>query len=163
MSTRHCHAVRPASGNPAASTSESPAGRCAKCREGAVTNSAYAPASRGNQGIPNTASPTENRVTPAPTASTVPATSHPTVNGGGPSTAAMPEPARVFQSTGFTPAAATRTRTSVGSGSGRAASPISRTSGPPVDRCVITRIVSTARCLPPRRGRSPAGRSTVRP
>jgi hypothetical protein len=83
--------------------------------------------------MPNTASPTENRVTPEPIASTVPATSQPSVNGGGPSTAAMPAPARVFQSTGFTPAAATRTRISVGSGSGTSAAPTSRTSGPPVD------------------------------
>ena len=105
----------------AASTADNRAGRCAKCRDGAVTNSAYPAAWRGNQGIPNTASPTANRVTPTPTASTVPATSQPTVNGGGPITAAIPWPARVFQSTGLTPAAATRTRISVGSGSGTSA------------------------------------------
>src|SRR5689334_17928455 len=93
--------------------------------------------------MPNTMSPTANRVTPAPTASTVPATSQPTVNGGGPITLAMPAPARVFQSTGLTPAAATRTRTSVGSGSGTGARPISSTSGPPVVRWVTIRMLST--------------------
>ena len=41
------------------------------------------------------------------------------MNGGSPSTPAMPAPARVFQSTGLMPAACTFTRTSVGSGSGR--------------------------------------------
>ena len=79
--------------------------------------------------MPNTESPTAKRVTPTPTASTVPATSQPTVNGGGPITVAMPPPARVFQSTGLTPAAATRTRISVGSGSGTGAWPTSSTSG----------------------------------
>ena len=78
-----------------------------------------------------------------PTASTVPATSQPTVNGGGPMTAAIPAPALVFQSTGFTPAAATRTRISVGSGSGIAAGRTSRTSGPPVASWMIARIVPT--------------------
>src|SRR5690606_41893048 len=110
-------------GGPATEISDSPAGRRAKGGEGPVTSSAQAPARRGNNGIPNAASPTAKRVTPRPTASTVPATSQPTVIGGGPSTEAIPAPARVFQSTGFTPAAPTRTRTSVGRGSGSSASP----------------------------------------
>src|SRR4051794_9082869 len=97
--------------------------------------------------MPNTASPTAKRVTPTPTASTVPATSHPTVNGGGPITLAIPPPARVFQSTGLTPAAATRTRISVGNGSGTGARPISSTSGPPVVRWVTMRMLSTGGML----------------
>ena len=97
--------------------------------------------------MPNTESPTAKRVTPTPTASTVPATSQPTVNGGGPITLAMPPPARVFQSTGLTPAAATRTRISVGNGSGTGARPTSSTSGPPVVRWVTMRMLSTRRML----------------
>ena len=166
MSTRHCHAVSPANGSPAASHSSSPAGRRAKCRDGAVTNSAYAAACRGNQGMPYTGSPTANRVTPGPTASTMPATSQPTVNGGRPKTGAIPPPERVFQSTGFTPAAITRTRTSVGSGSGTGSSSSPSTSGPPTSCWTIARIagvyhvLSSAGCRgsgdrPPGRGRPP--------
>src|SRR4051794_12425274 len=99
--------------------------------------------------MPNTASPTAKRVTPTPTASTVPATSHPTVNGGGPITLAIPPPARVFQSTGLTPAAATRTRISVGNGSGTGAPPIPSTSGPPPLRWVTMRMLSTGGMLAP--------------
>src|SRR5262249_34257389 len=53
----------------------------------------------------------------------------PRVNGSSPSAQATPAPARVCQSTGFTPAARTRTRTSVGSGTGRAAWPSVSTPG----------------------------------
>src|SRR5690606_1138161 len=73
-----------------------------------------------------------------------------------------PEPAGVSQSTGFTPAAPTRTRTSVGRGSGISASPSSSTCGPPVDSCVITRIVPTADAYHRRRaprGVEPASRA----
>ena len=42
-------------------------------------------------------------------------------------------PARVFQSNGFTPAAATRTRTSIGPGAGRGSSVTPSTSGPLAD------------------------------
>jgi hypothetical protein len=131
VSTRICQAVSPASGRPPASSKVSSAGLWVNWRDGAVTYSAYALAARGNQGMPNTGSPGASLVTPSPTSSTTPATSQPTVNGGSPSTRAMPLPARVFQSTGFTPAARTRTSTSVGSGVGAGASPSSNTSGPP--------------------------------
>ncbi|GAA3157533.1 hypothetical protein GCM10020001_096940 [Nonomuraea salmonea] len=103
----------------------------AKWREGAVTYSAYAPAWRGNHGMPNTSSPGWKRVTPKPVSSTTPETSQPSTNGGSPSTAAMPEPWRVFQSTGLTPAACTRTKISVGRGTGRGTSARRSTSGPP--------------------------------
>ncbi|WP_246144501.1 hypothetical protein [Actinacidiphila oryziradicis] len=43
----------------------------------------------------------------------------------------MPWPSRVFQSTGLTPAACTRTSTSVGGGSGRATRRVVSTSAPP--------------------------------
>jgi hypothetical protein len=52
-------------------------------------------------GMPNTRSPTAKRVTPSLTASTTPATSAPTANGGRPRKTPR---ARVFQSSGFTPA-----------------------------------------------------------
>ncbi len=90
--------------------------------------------------MPSTASPGSSVVTPTPTSSTTPATSQPSVKGGSPSTPAMPLPARVFQSTGLTPAARTRTSTSVGSGAGTGASPSSRTSGPPKVDCVMIRM-----------------------
>ena len=79
-------------------------------------------------------------MTPTPTSSTTPATSQPTVNG---SSAGIPPRARTFQSTGFTPAAATRTSTSVGPGSGRGRSSRTRTSGPPSVCCRTARI----RCI----------------
>ena len=91
--------------------------------------------------MPNTGSPTAKRVTPRPTASTTPVTSQPTVSGS-PNCAAAPLPARVFQSTGFTPAASTRTRTSVGSGSGTGRLSTSSTSGPPKLCCTIARMES---------------------
>src|SRR5262245_49249692 len=75
-----------------------------------------------------------------PTSSTTPATSQPTVNGGSPRN---PPPLRTFQSTGFTPAAATRTSTSVGAGSGFGTSSTTRTSGPPSACCRTARI----RCI----------------
>src|SRR4051812_21278409 len=81
--------------------------------------------------MPKTASPGANRVTPKAVASTTPATSHPRTNGGSPSPRLLPPFVRVFQSTGLTPAACTRTSTSVGSGSGLGRSTTSSTSGPP--------------------------------
>lgn len=53
----------------------------------------------------------------------------------------MPWPSRVFTSTGLTPAETTRTRTSVGSGTGRGTSVTRRTSGPPKADWVTARIV----------------------
>src|SRR5574338_170513 len=88
--------------------------------------------------MPNTRSPAAKRVTPGPVRSTMPATSHPIVNGGSPTN---PPLSRVFQSTGLTPAAVTRTSTSVGAGSGSDTSTSSSTSGPPSARCRIARIV----------------------
>ena len=120
MSTRHCQAVSPASGSPAASTSESPAGRCGEVPGGGGDELGVG-ARRARE--PRHA---EHRVADREPGDAhadrvdLPATSQPTVNGGGPITLAMPLPARVFQSTGLTPDAATRTRTSVGSGRARA-------------------------------------------
>ncbi len=131
VSTSICQAVSPASGIPAASGWPIPAGLRAKCREGAVTYSAKPPPNRGKLGIPYTSSPGRSVVTPKPTASTVPETSQPRVKGGSPSSQARPWPALVLVSTGFTPAACTRTSTSVGPGSGRSVRVIRRTSGPP--------------------------------
>src|SRR5215208_3292086 len=70
---------------------------------------------------------------------------------------------RTFQSTGLTPAAATRTRISVGAGSGRPASCSSRTSGPPCSCITIacTRSVSLgdeADVAPTARDSLPLGR-----
>jgi len=93
--------------------------------------------------MPNTSSPGASVVTPLPTASTTPATSQPTTNGGSPSTADTPLPDRVFQSTGLTPAATTRTSTSVGRGSGRGRSTSSSTSGPPNLVTLIARMVAS--------------------
>src|ERR1700712_1003680 len=81
--------------------------------------------------MPKTSSPTPKRGTPPPTAVTSPQTSQPTVKGGSPNTDDIPRPMRVLKSTGLTPAARTRTWTSVGIGSGASTSATCRTSGPP--------------------------------
>ena len=78
--------------------------------------------------MPSTSSPALSQLTPKPGCSTVPETSQPSTKGGSPRNTPW---ARVFQSTGLTPAACTRTRTSVGPGSGRATSASSNTSVPP--------------------------------
>src|ERR1700742_3373537 len=81
--------------------------------------------------MPKTSSPTSKRVTPPPTLVTSPQTSQPTVIGKPPMLDDAPRPIRDLKSTGLTPAARTRTWTSVGIGSG-ASTPSSRsTSGPP--------------------------------
>ena len=72
------------------------------------------------------------RVTPPPTRSTTPDTSQPRT--GGRQERRRAPPTRVFQSTGLTPAACTRTRTSVGIGSGVGRSTGSRTSRRPEAR-----------------------------
>jgi len=59
MSTSACHAVRPASGSAAAWTWSRLSGLRTDWRDGAATYSAYAPAARGNSGMPNTSSPRE--------------------------------------------------------------------------------------------------------
>src|SRR5262245_3200628 len=105
----------------------------------------------GVSGSPKTRSPGWNLVTPRPAVSTIPATSHPTVNGGSPM---KPPRARVFQSTGLTPAAAVRTRTSVGPGSGRGASSSWSTSGPPRACCRMSRIEGCCIQAEPRRRRA---------
>src|SRR4051794_15625811 len=56
------------------------------------------------------------------------------MSGGSPMRSGSQGSSRTFQSTGLRPAAATRTRTSVGAGSGRVTSSSSRTSGPPCSR-----------------------------
>ena len=97
--------------------------------DAAATYSAYALAARGKNGMPYTSSPGWNRVTPGSTSSTTPLTSQPRMNGGWPSSGNCPD--LITVSTGFTPTARTRTSISVGSGTGRATSVSSRTSGPP--------------------------------
>ncbi len=69
--------------------------------------------------MPKTSSPGSYRVTPTPTASTTPETSQPSTKGGCPRN---PPVARCFQSVGLTPAARTRTSTSLGPGAGRSVS-----------------------------------------
>src|SRR5688572_19217498 len=54
----------------------------------------------------------------------------------------MPWPSAVYRSTGLTPAARTRTRTSVGKGWGRGSSVTASTSGPPKRVTLIARMVS---------------------
>src|SRR5438477_757003 len=75
-------------------------------------------------------SPTFSLVTFAPAFSTTPAMSYPGISGN-----VVPKnlayfPERISASTGFTPAAIIRTRTSLSFGSGRGASSYFRTSGP---------------------------------
>ena len=83
VSTRACHAVSPASGSAAASTSLRRCGVRASWRDGDVTYSARRGLLREARHA-ETRSPTAKRVTPRPSSSTTPATSHPTVNGGCP-------------------------------------------------------------------------------
>jgi hypothetical protein len=70
-------AVRPAAGSPAAGRGPSPAGirSTMGLSAGTTANSATVPGVSRN--MPNTSSPTENRVTPDPSAATVPAQSMP--------------------------------------------------------------------------------------
>src|ERR1700742_4870168 len=81
--------------------------------------------------MPKTSSPTSKRVTPPPTLVTSPQTSQPTVIGKPPMFDDAPLPSRDLKSTGLTPAARTRTWTSVGIGSGPSTSSSRSTSGPP--------------------------------
>jgi hypothetical protein len=83
--------------------------------------------------------------TPCPSAATTPATSQPRMNGGGPRS---PPPALVFQSTGFTPAASTRTSTSVPPGSGRGTVTMCSTPGGPSLSWLTARIIFSA-TVPP--------------
>src|SRR5918995_1101489 len=163
VSTTVCQAVRPASGRPPAYASGRASGASASWRDGAVTNSAFALARRGNHGMPKTRSPGAKRVTPSPTSSTVPATSQPRIIGGSPIASRRPPCSRVFQSTGLIPAAVTLTRTSVGIGFGRSTSLTSRTSGPPNSR-ITTAFTSRSSHSPIARGASPPrpGRSRIR-
>jgi hypothetical protein len=135
-STRPCHAVSPTTGNAEASTCESDAGLRARCNAGADTTSAYALAARGNSGIPNTSSPGPNRHVCA--SSTTPLMSQPRMNGGLPISGNSP--ARSRASSGFSPIALTRTRTSVGRSWGAGASTMVSTSGPPSFCWVMTRM-----------------------
>ncbi len=84
---------------------------------------------------PYTSSPTANRVTPAPTASTTPAMSDPSVGRAGrrgpPIRAYTGEPWRHSQSLRFNDVAATLTRTWSLPGSGIGTSSTRSTSGPP--------------------------------
>ena len=131
-STRHCQRGQPGEGQAAGldgAAARRDGGRSAAT--GAVTNSAYADAGRGNQGIPKTGSPTAKRVTPGPTASST------TPRRPSRRSAAAPLrrgtlPARVFQSTGFTPGGLRPGRAPPWPiGSGAAGRWSSRTSGAP--------------------------------
>lgn len=70
-------------------------------------------------------------MTPAPVSSTTPATSQPGMTGKTASMTASRYPAWIFQSTGLTDAAFTRTSTVSTPSFGFGTSPYSRTSGPP--------------------------------
>lgn len=91
--------------------------------------------------MPKTSSPGLKAATPIPVSSTVPETSQPRTKGGSPRK--IPN-SRCFQSVGFSPAARTRTSTSLGRGFGRATSITFRTSGPPRTSWLTARIVFTS-------------------
>src|SRR3569833_3491793 len=146
VSTSPCQAVSAARGMAAACTWSIEAGLRTKCRGGAVTYSAYAPAGCGKRGMPKTSSPGSYSVTPGPTAATTPDTSKPRVGLAEPN---RPPVLRAFQSVGFTPAACTRTRISTGPGSGRSTSALFRTSGPPSSSWPTARMLSLATMPPP--------------
>src|SRR5213592_3602650 len=85
-------------------------------------------------------SPTFSLVTFAPAFSTTPAMSYPGISGN-----VVPKnlayfPERIRASTGFTPAAIIRTRTSLSFGSGRDTSSYFKTSGPPYS-CTTTAFI----------------------
>ncbi|CPU66331.1 Uncharacterised protein [Mycobacteroides abscessus] len=80
---------------------------------------------------PYTSSPTWSSGVSKPTRSTTPATSQPGTTGNATSMIWSRYPSRTFQSTGFTLAARTRTRTESGPTLGVGRSVVSRTSGPP--------------------------------
>ncbi|CAM5636102.1 hypothetical protein SRIMM317S_06358 [Streptomyces rimosus subsp. rimosus] len=95
----------------------------ATARSSATANSAYEPPPRsGRWNCPNTASPTDRRRTPVPTATTSPAPSEPSTSGKECRTVSLRRPSAIFQSMGLTPAADSRTRTSPGPGSGSGSS-----------------------------------------
>src|SRR5438034_7536392 len=91
-------------------------------------------------------SPTFSLVTFAPAFSTTPAMSYPGISGN-----VVPKnlayfPERIRASTGFTPAAIIRTRTSLSFGSGRGTSSYFKTSGPPYSCTTMAFIVGLAVC-----------------
>ena len=85
-------AVMPTSAAPAASSSGTPGGIGKNQSSAAQTNSAQVPCRPSKPWFDaQTRSPTLNRLTPAPTASTTPATSLPVMNGIGSFIATAPE------------------------------------------------------------------------
>lgn len=114
-----CQAVIATRGTAAACAKSRFFGFRASAAAGAAVYSAYAP--RGETGsMPYTSSPGTNRVTPAPTRSTVPATSLPGVQGRVTRSGTRPDLSTA--SPGLTPAPPTRTSTSPGPGSGTSVS-----------------------------------------
>jgi hypothetical protein len=83
-----------------------------------------------------------NRLTPGSTASTIPETSQPRMNGGSPSRGKAPD--RMNSSIGLTLVARIRTMTSVDPGAGAGTSVRVRTSGPPKVVWVIACITSSS-------------------
>src|ERR1017187_2867176 len=131
-------------GTAAASSNETLAGFSASASSDAAAYSANAPRHQ-----PNTSSPGRSRVTPAPTASTCPATSTPRTgffglrspyNGAG--RAMYGRPLMIAQSPGLTAAARTRTNTSWSPIAGLSISLSSRTSPEPYLSWTIAFIVS---------------------
>src|SRR6266542_1494420 len=116
-------AVTPATGIAAAPACSSDAGLRAIVPSDIVTNSASVPSPRYPLPTePNTSSPTDQAFTPAPTASTVPEPSMPGTRGNRCSIRSFRYPWTTALSKGFSPAAATRTRTCPSAGSGTGSS-----------------------------------------
>jgi len=157
------HAVRPATTRLAATAGSSPAGmRASRSTAGSTTVRSWSARVRAE---PKTRSPTAHPSTSGPTSSIVPAMSLPTPSGGrSPRAAAAGPPLKIFQSTGFSAAASTRTRTSPRPACGSSASRSSSTSGSPNRSCMTRRMRLTL--LPPASGAaalplSRSGRATA--
>src|ERR1043166_3629059 len=114
-----CQAVHATTGTDAASTNPRRSGIFASLVADATAYSAYPPVNRAFV-APNTASPGWNCETPAPTCSTSPDTSDPSVSGSGWGRTLRPD--LTSASHGPTPAAFTRSNTSPSPGAGRGTS-----------------------------------------
>ena len=151
-------AVIPAVGAPAAIVSGTEEGaRATLPASSTTTNSAYVPPPTGSLITwPYTPSPRVKRRAPGPLRSTAPAKSTPMTRGKVYGSAPSSMPSAIFQSSGLSPAALTRTRTSPLPGSGRGTS---RTSGRPFFS-VLRQHACALSLLPPWDQRQPLRLST---
>ncbi len=118
-SVQRVTAVAPAQASAAASVSASESGRGKTYPAGTGQYSANVPAVRRNGSRkPNTRWPMAKPLTPSPRPATSPAKSDPIVRGRPPRTSGRKLPVAIFQSTGLTLAARTRTSTSPRAGTG---------------------------------------------